>query len=174
MNKETFVPLTQISVEIKITVVTATVVLSPDSVTLWLYVLEVGVPMHTINTKSSPDGAVCGSTSMVSDAGWWRPDRSVHLPKASRCEAAASSLCHRPASTFSRKLIRMQGGYCSGAARVSYHSFLDCYTVPKFGVLSSHGISEHLREATEIDVVSEQCQHLCDSDGKIAEPVMSF
>lgn len=64
----------------------------------------------------------------------------------------------------------MQGGYCSGAARVSYHRFLDCYTVPKFGVLSSHGISE----ATEIDVVSEQCQHLCDSDGKIAEPVMSF
>lgn len=59
MSKETFVPLTQISVEIKITVVTATVVLSPDSVTLWLYVLEVGVPMHTINTKSSPDGAVC-------------------------------------------------------------------------------------------------------------------
>lgn len=61
-----------------------------------------------------------------------------------------------------------------GAARVSYHSFSDCYTVPKFGVLSSHGISEHLQEVMEINVVSEQCQHLCDSDGKIAEPVMSF
>lgn len=36
------------------------------------------------------------------------------------------------------------------AARVSYHSFLDCYTVPKFGVLSSHGISEHLQDVTEI------------------------
>lgn len=59
MSKETFVPLTQISVEIKITVVTATVMLRPDFVTLWLYVLEVRVPMHTIHTKSSPGGAAC-------------------------------------------------------------------------------------------------------------------
>lgn len=59
MSKETFVPLTRISVEIKITVVTATVMLRPDFVTLWLYVLEVRVPMYTIHNKSSPEGAVC-------------------------------------------------------------------------------------------------------------------
>lgn len=30
------------------------------------------------------------------------------------------------------------------AVRASYHSFLDCYTVPKFGMLRSHRISKHL------------------------------
>lgn len=85
-----------------------------------------------------------------------------------------SSLCRRPPPHSHVSSPECRKGTAVDAARVSYHSFLDCYTVPKFGVLSSHGMSEHLWEATRIDVVSEQCQHLCDSDGKIAEPVMSF
>lgn len=90
-------------------------------------------------------------------------------PGRSGARPATGSPPHPHVSSSGRRKVT-----AVDAARVSYHSFLDCYTVPKFGVLSSHGISERLRKATEIDVVSEQCQHLCDSDGKIAEPVMSF
>lgn len=73
MNLETFVPLTQIPVEIRNSV--------GDSHTQpWLCQtvivrLEVRVPIHTIHTKSSPEGTVCRMCVRVGGSGWWRCER---------------------------------------------------------------------------------------------------
>lgn len=138
MNLEMFVPLTQVPEEIKNPVVRVTTMLSPDFV-----MLEVWVPVHTI-----PNPVQKGQCTDIVSGRWLRvvetwAEVSIS-PKPHSVKPQLSSATGPPphshvSSSECRKVTAVD------AARVSYHSFLDCYTVPKFGVLSSHRISKHLR-----------------------------
>lgn len=56
----------------------------------------------------------------------------------------------------------------------SYHSFLDCYTVPKMGVLIFQGIVQHCHRQRKGMQVQNKSQLPSDNDMKITESVRPF
>lgn len=57
---------------------------------------------------------------------------------------------------------------------LSYHSFLDCYPGPEFGVLIFQGILQHCQRQPKGMPFQNKSQLLSDNDMKITESVMSF
>lgn len=174
MNLETFVPLTQIPVKIKNTVVTVTIKLTP---TLSCYVYTSSSKSEFQYTQLIPNPVLKGQCANLcqwqATQGGGDRSRSVHLPKAPQCEGTAE-LCQGPSSTVSRKLIRMQEDYCSRCCESQLPQFLGLLHCAQIWSAEQSQDFEASLEATESNVVSEQCQRLCDSDGKITESVISF
>lgn len=98
--------------------------LSPDfiqALPLSAHFLE--VLRNYINyAKLIPTSVIKGTVSLIYVNGSWpglvglkkkRPFIQISHPPVSKSEATAE-LCHKPSSTFSRTLIRMHEGYCSG------------------------------------------------------------
>lgn len=123
-------------------VVTVIIMLSPDflqPLVMPACFLEVGVPIHTINTGSVP-----GQGPRLVGYEQKYPFTQTGYPPASQSEPyiANSATCPPPHSHGSSpEHVKVAA---VDAVRASYHSFLDCYTVPKFGMLRSHRISKHL------------------------------
>lgn len=55
-----------------------------------------------------------------------------------------------------------------------YHSFLDCYTVPKLGALIFQGVEQHCQRQRKGMQVQNKSQLPSDNDMKITESVMPF